>query len=46
LDWAEQLSEEQIQLVKKGIEDTKENRLISHKEAKARIKTYIENKSV
>ncbi|RVT78338.1 DUF2281 domain-containing protein [Flavobacterium sufflavum] len=45
-DWAEQLSEEQIQLIEKGVKDIEENRLISHKEAKERIKNYIQNKSV
>lgn len=45
-DWAEQLSEQQIQLVEKGIKDIEENRLIPHKEAKERIKNYIKNKSI
>lgn len=45
-DWAEQLSEEQIQLIEKGTKDIEENRLIPHKEAKERIKNYIQNKSI
>lgn len=45
-DWAEQLSEEQIQLIEKGVKDIEENRLIPHKEAKEIIKNYIQNKSV
>jgi hypothetical protein len=45
-DWAEQLSEQQIQLIEKGTKDIEENRLIPHKEAKERIKDYIKNKSV
>ena len=45
-DWAEQLSEDQIQLIEKGTKDIEENRLIPHKEAKERIKDYIKNKSV
>lgn len=45
-DWAEQLSEDQIQLIEKGTKDIEENRLIPHKEAKERIKEYIKNKSV
>lgn len=45
-DWAEQLSEEQVQLIEKGIKDIEENNLISHKEAKERIKNYIQNKSL
>jgi hypothetical protein len=45
-DWAEQLSEQQMQLIEKGIKDIEENRLIPHKEAKERIKNYIKNKSI
>lgn len=45
-DWAEKLSEEQIQLIEKGAKDIKENRIIPHKEAKEIIKNYIQNKSV
>ncbi len=45
-DWAEQLSEDQIQLIEKGTKDIKKNRLIPHKEAKERIKEYIKNKSI
>lgn len=45
-DWAEQLSEQQIQFIEKGKKDIEEDRLIPHKEAKERIKNYIKNKSV
>jgi hypothetical protein len=45
-DWADQLSEQQIKFIEKGTKDIEENRLIPHKEAKERIKTYIQNKSV
>jgi hypothetical protein len=45
-DWAEQLSEQQTQLIEKGIKDIEDNRLIPHEEAKKRIKNYIKNKSV
>lgn len=45
-DWTEQLSEEQIHLIEKGMKDVEENRLISHKEAKEKIKNYIQNKSL
>jgi hypothetical protein len=45
-DWAEQLSEDQMQLIEKGTKDIEENRIIPHKEAKERIKDYIKNKSV
>ena len=45
-DWAEQLSEQQISLIEKGKKDIEENRVITHKEAKERIKNYIKNKSL
>lgn len=45
-DWAEQLSDDQIQLINKGKKDIEENRLIPHLEAKEKIKNYIKNKSL
>jgi hypothetical protein len=45
-DWAEKLSEQQIQLIEKGKKDIEENRVMSHKEAKEKIKNHIKNKSV
>jgi hypothetical protein len=45
-DWAENLSEQQMQLVEKGKKDIEENRVMSHKEAKEKIKNHIKNKSV
>ena len=45
-DWSEQLSEQQIKLIEKGKKDIEENRVMSHKEAKERIKNYIKNKSL
>ena len=45
-DWADQLTEQQISLIEKGKKDIEENKVISHKEAKERIKSYIKNKSV
>lgn len=45
-DWGEQLTDDQIQLIEKGMKDIEENRLIPHNEAKERIKNYIKNKSV
>jgi hypothetical protein len=44
-DWADQLSEQQISLVEKGKKDIEENKIMSHKEAKEKIKDYIKNKS-
>jgi hypothetical protein len=43
-DWSNQLTEQQISLVKKGTKDIEENRLIPHKEAKEIIDNYIKNK--
>jgi phosphoserine aminotransferase len=44
-DWANDLTNEQISLIEKGKKDIEENRLVSHKEARERIKNYIQNKS-
>jgi phosphoserine aminotransferase len=44
-DWANDLTNEQISLIEKGKKDLEENRLVSHKEARERIKNYIQNKS-
>jgi phosphoserine aminotransferase len=44
-DWANDLAKEQISLIEKGKKDIEENRLVSHKEARERIKNYIQNKS-
>lgn len=46
LDWAVQLSENQIEFVNKGINDISENRLYSHNEAKEKIKNYIKKKTI
>jgi hypothetical protein len=45
-DLGQQLSENQIQIIEKGTKDIEENRVISHKEAKERIKNYIKKKSL
>ncbi len=45
-DWAEQLNEQQISLIKKGKKDIEENKIVSHKEAKEKIQNYIKNKSL
>jgi predicted transcriptional regulator len=45
-DWADELSEQQIQLVEKGKKDIEENRIITHKEAKEKIKNHIRNKAL
>lgn len=45
-DWEEQLSEQQISLIEKGKKDIEQNRVMSHIEAKEKIKNYIKNKSL
>ena len=45
-DWAEKLSEQQMQLVEKGKKDIEENRVMSHKEAKEKIKNHIKNRTI
>lgn len=45
-DWAEQLNEQQISLIKKGKKDIEENKIVSHKEAKEKIQNYIKNKTL
>ena len=45
-DWADQLTEEQILLIEKGQEDIKEDKIVSHEEAKERIGNYIRKKSI
>jgi hypothetical protein len=45
-DWGQQLSENQIALIEKGKKDIDENRIMSHNEAKERIKNHIKNKSL
>jgi hypothetical protein len=44
-DWGEQLTENQISLIEKGTKDIFNNRLVTHKEAKERIKNHIKSKS-
>jgi hypothetical protein len=44
-DWGEQLTENQIYLIEKGTKDIFNNRLVTHKEAKERIKNHIKSKS-
>ena len=43
-EWAEQLSEDKIQLIEKETKNMEENRLVFYKENKKRIKDYIKNK--
>ena len=43
-DWADALTEVQISLIEKGKRDIEENRVVSHKEARKRIDSYIKSK--
>ncbi len=45
-EWSKKLSKEQILLIEKGKKDIEENNIISHSEARKRIKNYIKNKSL
>lgn len=44
-DWATDLSKEQVSLIEKGKKDITQGKVITHKEARERIKNYIQNKS-
>ncbi|AND64175.1 hypothetical protein AX766_07040 [Flavobacterium covae] len=44
-DWATDLSKEQILLIEKGKKDIEQAKVISHQEARERIKNYIKSKS-
>lgn len=43
-DWVENLSDHQIESVKKGLEDVKEGRTLNHDTAVNRIQDYINSK--
>ena len=45
-DWAANLSEEQIALVKKGKKDIEQGKVISHTQARDQIENYIKSKSI
>ena len=45
-DWADQLTEQQVSLIEKSKKDIEENKVVSHKEAKERIASYIKKKSI
>ncbi len=45
-DWASQLSENQKKSIEKGISDIENNNTIPHKEAKQKIKDYLESKVI
>ncbi|MDO5636309.1 MAG: DUF2281 domain-containing protein [Myroides sp.] len=43
-DWSDDLTDEQIKLIEKGRNDIAQGKVISHTEAKEKIKNYIKNK--
>ena len=45
-DWASQLSENQKKSIEKVISDIENNNTIPHKEAKQKIKDYLESKVI
>ena len=44
-DWEDSLTNDQIASIERGRKDIAEGRVISHKEAKEKIKQYIQNKT-
>ena len=45
-DWANQLSETQKKSIKKGILDIENENIISHEEAKQKIRNYLQSKAI
>ena len=45
-DWANQLSETQKKSIEKGILDIENENIISHEEAKQKIRNYLQSKSI
>ena len=45
-DWANQLSETQKKSIKKGISDIENGNIISHEEAKQKIRNYLQSKAI
>ena len=45
-DWANQLSETQIKSIEKGISDIENGNIISHEEAKQKIRNYLQSKAI
>ena len=45
-DWANQLSETQKKSIKKGISDIEHGNIISHEEAKQKIRNYLQSKAI
>lgn len=45
-DWANQLSETQKKSIEKGISDIENGNIISHEEAKQKIRNYLQSKAI
>lgn len=43
-DWSDDLTEQQIKLIEKGKNDLEQGKILSHTQAKEKIKNYIKNK--
>jgi len=43
-DWSDDLTEQQIKLIEKGKNDLEQGKVLSHTQAKEKIKNYIKNK--
>jgi len=43
-DWSDDLTDQQIKLIEKGKNDLEQGKVISHTQAKEKIKNYIKNK--
>ena len=45
-DWANQLSDSQKESIKKGISDIENGNIISHEEAKQKIRNFLQSKTI
>ena len=45
-DWANKLSESQKKSIEKGISDIENGNIISHEEAKQKIRNYLQSKAI
>jgi len=43
-DWSDDLTDQQIKLIEKGKNDLEQGKVLSHTQAKEKIKNYIKNK--
>ena len=43
-DWSDDLTDQQIKLIEKGKNDLAQGKVLSHTEAKEKIRNYIKNK--